>query len=101
MALIEIGDNPDSERRRKVRKLLPPSNDIIDLEETVLRRAKMIEALGFTKADAAHVAAAEAQMADVLLTSDDRFLRAAQRSKHRLAVEVANPIQWLEEQRDV
>jgi len=61
----------------------------------------MIEVLGIKKADAVHVAAAEAQTADVLLTCDDRFLGAAQRCRHRLAVKVANPIAWLQEQKDV
>jgi predicted nucleic acid-binding protein len=98
MALIEISANPDAERRRNVRSLLPVEDDIIDLDESIVRRAQLVEAMGFTRADAAHIAASEAQRADVLLTCDDRFLRAAQRSKRRLAVKVANPVIWLEEQ---
>jgi len=101
MAIIEIDAIPDVERQRKVRQLLPPRNDIIDLENPILGTAKMVELMGFSKADAAHIAAAEAHNADVLLTTDDRFLRAAQRSRRRLAVKVANPAKWLEEQRDV
>jgi len=101
MALIEIANTPNVEKRKKLRALLPPRGDIIDLEEPILTRAMAIEAMGFHRADAAHVAAAEAQKAGVLLTTDDQLLRAARRSRDRLAVKVLNPIEWLEEQRDV
>ena len=100
MAVIEIDANPDPEKQRKARELLPPESDIIDLHEPIVQRAQMIEAMGFTRADAAHIAAAEAQSADVLITCDDRLLRAAQRSRRRLAVRVANPVGWLQEQGD-
>ncbi|HWB53126.1 MAG TPA: hypothetical protein VG722_03005, partial [Tepidisphaeraceae bacterium] len=51
---------------------------------------------GFRTADAVHVAAAEAQHAGVLLTCDDRFLKAAKRLKARLTVAVQNPVRWLQ-----
>lgn len=53
--------------------------------------------MGFRAADAVHLAAAEAQHADVLLTCDDRLLRAAKRLGTRPAVEVGNPVTWLQE----
>ena len=97
MAVMEIAANPDREKRRKVRALLPALRDIIEVGSAVLQRAIAIEAMGFRTVDAVHIAAAEAQHADVLLTCDDRFLRAAKRSKARLTVKVENPVIWLQE----
>src|SRR3984957_19777619 len=77
MAVIEIAANPDREKRRRVRALLPVSSDIIDLDDAIYRRAIILENIGFRAADAVHMASAEALHADVLLTCDDQFLRAA------------------------
>lgn len=100
MARVEIAANPNRDKRRKVRALLPDSVDIIVLNEMIYRRAKIIGELGFNMADAVHVAAAEAQDADVLLTCDDKLLRTAQRYSRRLAVKVGNPVNWLREQQN-
>ena len=54
--------------------------------------------MGFKPADAVHVAAAEALQSDVLLTCDDRMLKAGTRNRLRLQVSIANPLSWLEEQ---
>jgi hypothetical protein len=43
MAAIEIDANPDAEKRRKVRALLPSRKDIILLDEAIFGRAKAIE----------------------------------------------------------
>src|SRR5439155_10502935 len=88
MAIVEIDANPDVEKRRKVRALLPNPNDIMPLSEDIFSRAGALEGAGFASADAVHLAAAEAQAADVLLTCDDRFLRRCGRS--RLPLDVAN-----------
>ena len=54
--------------------------------------------LGFKPLDALHIACAETAGADVLLTTDDRLLRRAERQAGDLDVAVANPLRWLEEQ---
>ncbi|NJO55759.1 MAG: PIN domain-containing protein [Rhodospirillales bacterium] len=93
MARIEIDANPDSDKRRKVRALLPALADIITNSNAICERAKELEAEGFGAADAVHLAAAEAQSADVFLTCDDRLMKRAQRAGLRLRVE--NPVDWL------
>src|SRR5438105_12201433 len=72
MAEIEISAISDEERRRRVRALLPPLDDIMELTEAMFNRAAVLERLGFKAADALHVAAAEAGQADALLSCDDR-----------------------------
>jgi predicted nucleic acid-binding protein len=67
------------------------------LTPALFTRGAALELLGFKPADALHVAAAEETGADVLLSCDDRFCRAAQRHAKRLRVAVRNPLPWLNE----
>ena len=100
IAEIEIAAMPDAERRRRVRALLPPQADIIMLTPEIFARAADLEGMGFKAADAVHLAAAEAQEADVFLSCDDRLCRLARRRRDRLTVVVANPLAWLKENED-
>lgn len=97
MALIEIAATRDLQRQKRVRALLPPAVDIMELTPAVFARAQALEDLGFKPADAVHVAASEAGGVDVLLTCDDRLLRLQRRVKARLRVRIANPLEWLQE----
>ena len=67
------------------------------LTAALFARGSALELLGFKPADALHVAAAEEAGADVLLSCDDRFCRAAQRNAKRLRVSIQNPLRWLNE----
>lgn len=98
IAEIETRAMPDEIRRRRVLQLLP--DDIIPLPGPLFDRARQLVERGLGAADALHVAAAEALQADVFLTCDDRLLRRCRRLADKLAVNVANPIQWLAEQDD-
>ncbi|MGA2440730.1 MAG: PIN domain-containing protein [Tepidisphaeraceae bacterium] len=100
VVLVEIAAMPDLERRRRVSALLPDSDRIIALSAPILTRAESLIEMGFKPADAAHVAAAEAQRANVLLTCDDRLVRLARRMRGRLAVEVDNPLSWIRKHED-
>jgi predicted nucleic acid-binding protein len=97
MAQIEIAANPDPKRRARVGLLLPEPRNIVMLTPAIVRRASALQTLGFKPADATHVAAAEEAAADVLLSCDDRFCRAAKRHAERLRVSVSNPMNWLDE----
>ena len=98
MAIIEINANTDVKRRRRAISLLPDRSQIAPLNDAIWSRAQECTAPGFKPADAVHVAAAEALQADVLLTCDDRMLKAGTRNRTRLHVRIANPLSWLEEQ---
>jgi len=93
--LVEIAAMSDLERRRLVRALLPGADGIIELSASILSRAASLMKMGFKAADSAHVAAAEAQRASVLLTCDDRLVRRGRRMRRHLAVEIENPLSWL------
>jgi predicted nucleic acid-binding protein len=97
MATVEVDANPDGERRKRVRLLLPERQNILKMTAAVWNRASAPIQLGFKPADATHVAEAEQAEADVFLTCDDRLLRTAVRSGGGLTVRVANPLDWLKE----
>ncbi|MGD0390605.1 MAG: PIN domain-containing protein [Tepidisphaeraceae bacterium] len=64
-------------------------------------RARTLELvdIGFKVMDAAHIASAESGLCDVLLTTDDRMIRRAERLGTRLKVRVINPLDWVREVR--
>jgi len=100
MATIEIDAMPDAERRTRVRLLLPDETFVLRLTEQIFVRARHLETLGFKRADAVHIAAAEASSVDVLLSCDDRLCRLARRRRDQLKMQVANPLTWFEENGD-
>ena len=77
---IETSNNPDAERRQEVEVLLSLATDTIPLDDQMIRRATELEVAGYGAFDALHLSSAEAGMADVLLTTDDSFIRRADRA---------------------
>lgn len=94
---IEVNRNLNFSQRLRVRSLLARANQLILLTEAETSRATMLESLGFKFFDALHIASAESGTADILLTTDDRFVRRAKRVSERLHVRVENPHTWLQE----
>ena len=92
---IEIGNDPDVERRAQVQSLDRLARQVVPVGQDQSARALELQALGFGAFDAIHVACAESAGADVLLTVDDRFLRLANRLRDILTVRIANPVVWL------
>jgi predicted nucleic acid-binding protein len=95
----ETTNNPDAERRCEVEVLLSLATYTIPLNSQIVQRAKELEAVGYGAFDALHLSAAEAGMADVLLTTDDRFIKRAVRAVGSPLVRVLNPVEWLRERR--
>ena len=91
----EIDQTPDRDRRRRVQLLAAKAAVILTAGPEERDRAHELAGIGFAPYDAAHVAFAERGAADVLLTTDDRFIRRAQREAARLTVRVENPVVWL------
>lgn len=79
----EINRNPHLERRL--------ANEIIEVDQRTASRAKNLEATGYGAFDALHLACAEAAQVDVLLTTDDGFVRKASRRDGNPRVPVRNP----------
>jgi predicted nucleic acid-binding protein len=94
---IEVGRNPDPDRRRDAEALLSFADEIVDPKSAEADRARSIGELGFSPFDALHLASAERGGADVFLTTDDDLLRRARRSLGLLHIRVENPVSWYEE----
>lgn len=92
---IELRKNPDQVTRGEVLKLLAYSSESSSPDAITSRRARSLQAVGYGPFDGFHLALAEQSKCDVLLTTDDRFLRLALRAAGNPGVELANPVEWL------
>ncbi len=90
--LFEVSRCPDEARRERVGTLCRTASERVILSEAVGRRARELRAQGFRDLDALHLASAEQGGAQVLITTDDRFIRAAQTLQPPSPVRVANPV---------
>ena len=71
--------------------------DVLDFLETGVR-ANVFQSLGMGALDSLHLAVSEYAKADVLLTTDDDFIKTAKRTDSK--VRVINPLLWLMEALD-
>jgi predicted nucleic acid-binding protein len=58
-----------------------------------------LEALGYGAFDALHLACAEQATVDVLLTTDDHFIKQVARRLGKPTIRVLNPVNWMQEMR--
>ncbi len=94
-ALIdELDRNPDSERRMGNVALLAFAAEVVVETDQVALRAEALHSVGYGVFYASHLACAEAARVDVLLTTDDSFLRKASRGDGRPRIAVRNPLSW-------
>jgi predicted nucleic acid-binding protein len=78
--------------------LLSLATETLPLRASIVKRAKSLEAEGYSPFDALHLSAAEHGSADALLTTDDRFAKRAARGVGSPRVRILNPVEWLKEQ---
>ena len=93
----EIEQMPDAQRLSRVKLLSGFVQEIIEIGEKEVKRAKELQKEGFQVFDALHIACAESAKVDVFLSTDDRLLRQAKRVSKRLHVRIENPLAWIEE----
>jgi predicted nucleic acid-binding protein len=93
---FENSQHPLMDRRTEIARWAHRAVVNVAISDRVSARAQTLTEAGFGALDAAHVACAEAAACDCLLTCDDRFMRRARRVQ--LAVQVQNPVEYLEEQ---
>lgn len=90
----EIRKNPDPKRREDALAMLRRATEIHFSDSRIAARAQLLHGLGYGVFDALHLAFAERFKADVLLTTDDRFLRQARRGLGNASIKVANPLEY-------
>ena len=93
----EIEQMPDAQRLSRVKLLSGFVQEIVEIGEKEVKRAKELQKQGFQVFDALHIACAESAKVDVFLSTDDRLLKQAKRNSKRLHVRIENPLAWIEE----
>jgi predicted nucleic acid-binding protein len=93
----EVSRNPHVQKRADALALLAFANEHPKLSPGAIKRATSLEQYGYGAFDALHLALAEAAQVDVLLTTDDRFMKQAERGLGKPAVSARNPLDWLQE----
>jgi predicted nucleic acid-binding protein len=94
---IEISKIPDIDKKQKIEMLSTVLHQSIAVDNNIEKRADELEKIGFKPFDAMHIACAEKGKVNVLLTTDDNFIRKAFHTKDTLKVTVKNPVMWLME----
>ena len=94
LVVYEIKRNPDIGRRRKTAVWLQAAHRTVPILPSDEEHAGRLEKLGFGANDALH-AALGSREADVVLTTDDGFIRRAARYPAEIGVPVLNPIDWI------
>jgi predicted nucleic acid-binding protein len=93
----KVRRNPSFERRTEAQTTLSLAVATVEIERVVVRAQNLV-ALGYgpfdALLDALLLAAAEAAGADVLLTTDDRFLKRCVRNLGNPPIPVRNPLSW-------
>ena len=92
---LEFAKSSDRERLNKVRALCSISKERLFINEAATEQAIEFQRCGIKMIDSLHLAVAEEYGIDVLLTTDDSFLRTAKRINTNVLV--ANPVVWLME----
>lgn len=92
---FEIDNTSNEQRRNNLYAINDLAQMTIKLTDSIKNRAKEFERLGVQTFDAMHLACAE-NNTDILLTTDDRFIKRA-KGLNGLDVEINNPLKWLNE----
>ena len=90
----EIDRNSNVERRLENAALLTLASESLEVDAVIASRAADLQIAGYGAYDALHLACAEAARVDVLLTTDDGFIRKASRRDGKPLVAVRNPLFW-------
>jgi hypothetical protein len=93
----EIDSSPLPGRKWENSALLALASELIETDAQVLERALNLQSVGYGAFDALHLSSAESGRADVLLTTDDKFVRRAARGDGEPQVPVRNPLSWFKE----
>lgn len=94
---IEIRHCPDDERRTVLELICRAATGRVTLSDDATSRARHLRSQGLRDIDALHLAVAEAAEVEVLLTTDDDFLRAARTLQPASPVRVENPVIFAKE----
>jgi predicted nucleic acid-binding protein len=89
----ELSNLSNEDKRNKISYMLSVATENLSMTDESAIRAAEFQKHGVKKVDSYHLAVAESATADVLLTTDDQFIKAALRTDAKIIV--ANPAKWI------
>ena len=92
---LEISKTRNPKRREKVAEYCEIAEEYFTTTNEVVQRAIELQSYGFKLFDSLHIALAEEAQVDVLISTDDKMIKLANR--HDLRVLVVNPLNWFSE----
>ena len=92
---LEVSNITNTEKRVKVVELCNVSGEFLTATADIAQRADSFQTHGIKALDSFHLALAESAEVDVLISTDDEFVRLA--NKLSLSMRVINPLEWLSE----
>jgi len=93
----EVSRMPDNDKRERVSSLLVFAREHVSVDASVAELARNYGAQGILAFDALHLAVAETHHCDILLTTDDAFIRRARKVAPTPMVRIENPARWIVE----
>ena len=90
----EVNQSSNLVARFQIQNWMTLAHQTVSVRTSESVRGMQLEALGFKRKDALHLACAESAEAHVFLTTDDRLLRRAKRYQVHLHTQVENPYIW-------
>jgi predicted nucleic acid-binding protein len=96
--IFENQANPFPERQKSVQDYLSLASTMVNMTPAIRDRGRVLEGLGFKPIDALHIAAAEQEQAEVLVTCDDGLIKTAQRHAGILQVQVMSVLRFIAEE---
>ncbi len=93
--LYENSLNPFHNRKERVASYLSVASKVIRLNDSIKKRALLLEDIGIDPVDALHLSYAEFGGAEYFITCDDDIIKKAVKHKAIFKIEVCNPLEFV------
>lgn len=93
--MYENSQNPFIERRERISTFLNIAANTVTLNDTIKKKALILQGKGIDAMDALHLAYAEAGKAEYFLTCDDNVIKKVANNSDMLKLEVCNPLEFI------
>jgi predicted nucleic acid-binding protein len=96
--LYENNQNPFYERKERISSYLSIASKFIRLNDSVKKKALLLENRGIDPIDALHLSYAEFGSAEYFLTCDDGIIKRVRKVKELFKMNICNPIDFIIEE---
>lgn len=93
--LYENNQNPFDERRERISSYLSIASKFIRLNDSIKKKALLLENMRIGSIDALHLSYAEFGGAEYFLTCDDSIIKKVKKNKGIFKMEICNPFEFI------